>query len=181
VTFDFDKLLGAFDEYYRLQDKLNAGRFNDHGIELRKRLLQLRFLLSKCQSLDQDINSLRPASAGDRELMQRGLDAMDEQETYAETFYWIAWRCRQAIRQMPGLKSFDPVGIREVRNKLLEHPEAADSGVIFGGFGTGGEMGPVVKAMRYDDQKDLWKDRGLYVNAKEFADEMHRALSALLL
>jgi hypothetical protein len=85
----------------------------------------------------------------------------DELEFLTEAFYWFAFRLRNVLRLLPGLGSFDGKGVRDVRNHLLEHPEKGQSGVIWGGFGFGGECGPVLKAVRRGDQTDVWKDAGL--------------------
>ena len=52
-----------------------------------------------------------------------------EMETLVEAFYYFAFRLRQVIQQLPDLNNFECKGVRNVRNKLLEHPEGADSGV----------------------------------------------------
>ena len=99
---------------------------------------------------------------------------MSELETLTEAFYWISFRTKSVISKLPGLRNFDPIGVRNVRNKLLEHPEGADSGVIWGGFASGGPMGPVLKAPRYDHQTDIWPDAGLFANAIEFSNDLKR-------
>ena len=44
-----------------------------------------------------------------------------------EAFYYFAWRARQALRAKDGLNlTFDPIGVRDVRNRLIEHSDRKD-------------------------------------------------------
>jgi hypothetical protein len=51
-------------------------------------------------------------------------------EILTESFYWIAGRARHVLRALPELKKFEAEGIRNIRNKLLEHADSSDSGVM---------------------------------------------------
>ena len=102
-----------------------------------------------------------------------------EMETLVEAFYYFAFRLRQVIQQLPDLNNFECKGVRNVRNKLLEHPEGADSGVIHGSFGFGDpETGPVLKLIRFPLENSHWQDAGLWVNAKELAQELTEQINA---
>lgn len=97
-----------------------------------------------------------------------------------EAFYYFAGRVRTILRNkqvfLPGLESFECVGVRNVRNKLLEHAEGSDSQVSIQSFGWGSAHGPVLKAVRYGGQEDIFPDGGLYRNAEEFRDTLERLL-----
>jgi hypothetical protein len=90
------------------------------------------------------------------------------QKFYAEAFYWFAWRTRQAFDFVPGLKSFDCPLVRNIRNRLMEHPEKG------AGFATGnfiiGEGGPIVRPPPKEKLAE-W-DQGLFPNATEYFDNM---------
>ena len=56
---------------------------------------------------------------------------------FAESFYYFAWRCRKVMcmrvevrdanrRVVKPFKTLDPVGIRRVRNELIEHSDKND-------------------------------------------------------
>jgi hypothetical protein len=107
-----------------------------------------------------------------------------EMKLLTESFYYLAGRLRTIIKHksapLPGLQSFETAGVRNVRNKLLEHAESKDSQVLIQSFGHGGECGPVIKAMRYSDQKDVFPDRGLYINAQELKDNLEAKITDVL-
>lgn len=193
-----DKAIDAFDEFYRAQDKLLGGKFNDLGVEGRRRIIQAKTLVQKIITLSEVEGQavqvglkMPPPKAGQthedyfasseyqawksnldtpetKAAVKRFSEITDELELSAECFYWIAGRTRTIIKKLPGLSSFEATGVRNVRNKLIEHPEKGDSGVVFGGFGWGGPNGPVVKAIRLEQQINIFPDKGLYLNAQEF-------------
>ena len=99
-------------------------------------------------------------------------------EFFTEAFYWFAARVRSVIRSLPRLESFEAEGVRNVRNHLLEHPEGKSSGVLINSFGYGLKQGPVIKALRYDHQRTVWPDAGLFVNASEFSEKFVRCVNA---
>lgn len=107
---------------------------------------------------------------------------MFEIEMFTESFYSLAGRMRTALRSgsLPGLQSFECEGARNVRNKLLEHPEGKDSRVFGQSFGIGGEEGPILKVEREDDQEAIFPDAGLWANAKEIRDEFGSLLDRIL-
>jgi hypothetical protein len=110
--------------------------------------------------------------------------AMFEMELLTETFYYFAGRVRTILRNpqapIPGLKGFECEGVRNTRNKLLEHAEGKDSQVSIRSFGCGGSQGPVLKAVRLVDQTEVFPDKGLYKNAEEFRSNLDRLLEAEL-
>lgn len=101
-----------------------------------------------------------------------------------EAFYYIAARVRAILchkkSPLPGLSKFECVGVRDVRNKLLEHTEGKDSQVFIQSFGFGGANGPVLKAIRYSGQESIFPDAGLYKNATEFRDNLEKHLQKVL-
>jgi hypothetical protein len=98
--------------------------------------------------------------------------ARTELKILTEGFYYCAARARAIARNsrapLPGLGSFECTGVRDVRNKLLEHPEGSDSGVLVVSFGRGGTDGPVIKPLRQLSQVNVFPDAGLFRNAEQF-------------
>jgi len=100
-----------------------------------------------------------------------------------EAFYYCAGRTRTVMRLkglFPALGSFEAHGVRDVRNHLLEHPEGSHSTVIENGMAFGAESGPVIKGLRRTGKVHVFPDRGLYVNAQEFASNLEAKLRAAL-
>ena len=103
-----------------------------------------------------------------------------ECEILAEAFYHNGWRIRQIFRSstypIPHLKSFNPNGLRCVRNYLIEHPEKY-AGRIFGASSSISEStGPVLKIGRTPKNIDFFQDPGLYPNAIEMERELRNKL-----
>jgi hypothetical protein len=97
-----------------------------------------------------------------------------------EAFYFCAARARHVIRSIAGLRQFEAPGVRDVRNKLLEHPEKPDSTIVENGFSFGFGCGPVIKGVRRADKVEIFPDRGMYVNAQEFASNLEQKLISLI-
>jgi hypothetical protein len=108
---------------------------------------------------------------------------------FTETFYGIAWRLREILNvrkpSFPNLQKIVGLGIRNVRNLLIEHPEDQKGKGNYEQTMIVTNDGPVLKSLevRIDGQtgqsssaKDS-VDRGLYINAQEFKDEMERAIT----
>ena len=97
-----------------------------------------------------------------------------------ETFYWQCHRLSSLIRQLPGLSQFQATGVRDVRNNLIEHPENSHSRVLFNSFTWTPELGPQIKAVRPVGSTQVFMDAGLFVNAKQFYDQLSRRLAIAL-
>lgn len=103
----------------------------------------------------------------------------DEFEFFAESFYMRAWRLREVLRELPGLKRFDSESIRSIRNFLIDHPDKR-GGVLRRGVGFGGEDGPQLKIARDGDEQTSFVDRGLFLNAVEMRLNLQSHLERLL-
>jgi hypothetical protein len=97
---------------------------------------------------------------------------------YTECFYLLAGRLRELLRKgklpIPGAKSFESAGVRDVRNKLLQHPEGIDSRVFSQSIMFGPEYGPVLKPIRDRERSNVFVDAGLDVNAAQLHDALMR-------
>lgn len=118
--------------------------------------------------------------------------AADEVRLFTETFYFVAWRLREVLRRggtlaFPGFSNFDAPGVRSVRNQLLEHPEKPD-GRNFRQHLVVTDAGPVLKSPTIVLRTSTGQtepgsesvDRGLYINAREFHDELLQRLRQAL-
>ena len=154
--------------------------------EVLKRLAQMDRILTMVRSLDAESGAIVAGIAeyarteqGDPpppELWHRTSAIGRDVEMLTEAFYYFAFRFREVVRRIPGFANFDAVGVRDVRNHLIEHPERT-SKVLGGSFKHGGPEGPVLKPIRSEAQKDVSLDRGLFVNAAEMRDELQRRLA----
>ena len=99
-----------------------------------------------------------------------------EIELLTESFYYFAWRLQQVLVQLPELGKFNPVGVREVRFDLLDHPEK-QSNALNPNFRYGHDLetGPILKP--FGARATETHDRGLYIDAQEFLDELLPRLS----
>ncbi len=106
-----------------------------------------------------------------------------ELEILTESFYYFAFRLRNIIRSLPGLKSFEIPKIRNVRNKLIEHPDTNnDSKILTRSNGWGNKKnGPVKKFIRENHQIGIFPDEGLYINAQELKENLDQKLINFLL
>ncbi len=48
---------------------------------------------------------------------------MFEMQLLCEAYYLFAWRACECLARLPGFKNFSVGGIRDVRNRLIEHPD----------------------------------------------------------
>ncbi|MET4843680.1 hypothetical protein [Bradyrhizobium japonicum] len=164
----------SFDAYRTLEYE-KFGNANDASyMEADKRLRQLRSLLKEVNALCNPSTDLQIVCGwSDEEKVRFGLEQIeriDRVELLTEAFYWIGHRASSAIKHLPGLKSFEAVGVRDVRNRMLEHVDRP-SGIKWDGFGLGGPNGPTLATIPHG------KDKGLFVNAEEFFAEVQRVTS----
>lgn len=172
-------------DYYRWADVTFAGEHNEMGVEAYSRLNQTIRLVEKV------VGFLEEAAAGPQIpqfesaddwhswVQKHGYDVavaqdknVEDMQIFTDCAYLLAWRACGAIGNLPGLKGFKPVGVRDVRNKLIEHVEGKDVGTLMSSFGWGQPQGPVVRAIRTEDKKDLFPDAGLFVNMTEYSNDL---------
>src|SRR5207253_1827604 len=154
--------------------------------EVRSRLRMLEWLHQRLVSLDRDLeaegraqlpasapapdvfkqvftDSERPDCADFRHARLSASNA-DELRILLEAFYYCAHRTRDIFRdsgsELPGMSAFESVGVRNVRNHLVEHP-AGKEGVIVNTFAAGGPVGPELKPLRWSLDPEGTKDAGL--------------------
>lgn len=96
-----------------------------------------------------------------------------------ECFYYITARFRSIMRRgaVPGLEALEVVGIRNVRNLLIEHPEGDNSGVLMRSWSFGDPEGPKLKPGRFEHQAQVFQDPGLFLNALELRDALRKLIT----
>jgi hypothetical protein len=156
------------------------------ALELAERIAELHFILTRGHELEALISELSHL----REVNGPSFESESEERArielrvLTEGFYYCAARARAVARNtkfpLPGLASFECKGVRDVRNKLLEHPEGSDSQVFVVSFGRGGSDGPVIKPLRPVGQENIFPDAGLFRNAEEFKVNLERLLMRAL-
>lgn len=180
-------------DYYRWADVEFAGRHNEMGIEAYNRLGQTIRLVGMV------VEFLGEAAAGPempsftsadefnawsqkygREFAELRLKNQDDMQIFTECAYLLAWRTVGAVSKLPGLTGFKPVGVRDVRNKLIEHVDGKDIGILMSSFGWGQPQGPVVRALRTEDKKDLFPDAGLFVNMTDYCQDLIGKIDTIL-
>jgi hypothetical protein len=149
-------------------------------IEAQIRLKQAEYFLKRFRELDREQSSndgsVHETAGGGMSTQLH--DTPDVLKAHGEAFYYFAFRARDALEAIPGIDlKFDPVGVRNVRNHMLEHPDSAH--------------GLMVSWWQYDCPEGLilapgsaagqarFTDKGLYPNAQEFIDKLTAKLNAL--
>jgi len=204
----FTDTISLFDTYYVKLDKSQVPGFNKNlGREVRERFQQLSFLVNGVrtrQAEDLELNNrwlalcrgrsidfstldrtkLPPDLAEIAKIVERSEGLVFEMKLFTESFYYLAGRLRTLLRHksrpLPGLETFECRGVRDVRNKLLEHAEGTDSQISIRSWGFSRESGPVLKAVRYDHQQHVFPDSGLFTNANEIKVNLDTLLRAQL-
>lgn len=197
----FDTTVALFEQYRTKMKRQSPPSYNNAlALEVRKRLRQLSFLCDKVCDYEQtlhvsiadvlgiDITKL-PSRSGSMQLPKS--EAFDsyrsawfELEFYVESFYYIADRIRKVLSHktkntFPGLKKFQAEGVRDVRNKVLAHPE--DFGQIsVPSIDLGGPEGPRLRAVKSVPDMSTIVDRGFWINAREFKDNLETLLKELV-
>lgn len=91
-------------------------------------------------------------------------------------YYSIADRITHITENLPNLNSFKCKPIRLVNNKLIKHPEDADSRVLYDSFSFSLKDGPVVKGGRINNNLNFM-DKGFKYNCTQFVSGLQKALN----
>lgn len=201
----FKGTIALFDEYYRKMEAEQPGFNRDLAMEVRERLEQLDYIVERARDLEHQVGLPRRKFMESYEAEQKAavehcrepsmaainIDITEDEkqqmskasfelQLFTETFYYFAFRTRQILQNpkagVLGLSGFECKGVRDVRNKLIEHVEGKDSQIFIRSFASGGLGGPIIKGPRYDGQHHF-QDAGLYTNAEEFRDDLDRVLN----
>ena len=151
----------------------NAGWISEANL----RLAQLEWIIArvaKLQATDARLSRRRADSTKDRQKARRRRARLGEEiRLLTEAFYYFAFRLCKIVRKTLKRK-FDPVGVRNVRNHLIEHPIVPNYNFA---YGADLYFGPVVKP--YGSRPKPIHDEGLYRDAQEVIDQLLRLLDRL--
>jgi hypothetical protein len=159
-----------FGRYYRWQVRTQPKFSGDLAHEVGERLEQLGWILDNVRKIESEMPPVLDAQ-WHRDFKELWF--------FTESFYYFGWRTREVLRSLPLLASFDALGLRNVRNHLLEHPEK-QSKIFQRSFSAGGPRGPTIKGPRQSDQVNVFPDAGIYANASEFVDNLLELLHRIV-
>jgi hypothetical protein len=161
---------------------------DDLASEVIERLQQLAFITQNLDEMNAQFGKMvmveRLNDKGEKE-MYNGAQERDKHLLFVmrlltESFYYFAFRVRQILRNkvhpFPFVASFESVGVRDVRNHLIEHPEGRASLVFNRTFMWYAGSGMHLKSGRQEWEKGEFIDAGLKVNAAEFAENLYAVL-----
>lgn len=188
-------------ETVRLALEYNARVFNagfvpetlDYAQEAVERLQQLNFLLQSVY-VQQEVfttflewapHEVDTGSVTNPDALYNHEHARFLVNSYTETFYYLAHRLHTVLKNghnlLPFITGFSQaVGVRTVRNQLIEHPEGSNSRITDRRWVYSSQAGPQVKAARRPDQPRHAQDPGLYLNAAELKDKVDRVFKRAL-
>ena len=196
----FDSTVELFETYKATMDREKPEGYNSSlAIEVSRRLKQLSFLCNKIRLYEKRFDKIVPkafgissdnivnarmaeppiTSAFSRKYFDVYTNLLFEMEFFVESFYFIAWRMCSIFKHkrtdtLPHLNTFEAKGVRDVRNKLIQHPEGSQ--IFTQSFMCGGDQGPVLKNARPTGDLHEISDKGLWLNAKEFRDKLEKLL-----
>jgi len=181
----FNALIELYDKFYRWKDKTDNKFNKDLGCEIRARMKKCNWLLLRINELEEEsdkyyqmyVKMMHGGPKPDKSIIERDNEISDEMELMTECFYFMAFRLLKALKSITEFKNLKSDGITIIRNKLLEHPEDKDSQIWINSFAHHGPKGPVLKAVRYNYQKDIFPDKGLYFNASELIDNISKIIN----
>jgi hypothetical protein len=190
MTMTNAELIEAYEKAVDLMLDLQVSLFmdrstratRDRGAEARSRVQQMLFALRRLGRLDARMKRLRaevpalseqPTGVVLKRLQDRRVQIRQGTAFYAEAFYYFGHRATECLKTVDGFRRFRPIGVRDVRNHLIEHPKTAS----FRNFGFEGPEGVVVRPYRRVADPKLPDDRGLYANASEFVTQLLQRLA----
>ena len=136
--------------------------------EALERLEQLDYLLAQVQALG--LGTLEMRNDGP---VNNASDPVFLSQLYTESFYFFGFRFLEIVnsreRPIPPLHGLRCDGIRNVRNRLIVHPDKKGGQGFTRSWGFSADTGPVMMPVRRLDDPTEFYDRGLYSNADELA------------
>jgi hypothetical protein len=185
------ELVEKFSKYLALVDQAegisNPAR-NDLAAEAIERLNQLAFIGIQLQEIDKQFGIMVMVTKTNEQGEVEHYNAAHERDEQlrftmrllTESYYYFAFRLRKLLRNkthpFPGLGTFDCLGVRDVRNHLIEHPEGATSRIFNRTFSWTKESGMHLKTGRQAWEGDAFSDAGFVANSYEFNKNLSLAL-----
>lgn len=166
-----DEIIVAFEKASGLiVDLMRAQRGDAHKplvVEAKVRLEQSTMLLKDFRQAELTFSVLKSGPRGWQ-------DAGARVRLYGEAFYYFAWRARQALETC-GVR-FDPKGVKQVRNHMIEHPDGS-KGIPVLCWVMDCPQGLLLEPKATDMPG---ADPGLYPNAQEYIEKLLPRLEAVV-
>ena len=148
----------------RFVQRKHGERFDDEMVEACIRLEQAEFFLRRFQEAEVQ-------QSKDGWTKHSGPVAADPLRALGEAFYYFAGRAAKALGVIQAIDlDVDAVGVRNVRNHMVEHPEKTN-GLRVSWWEVDCVQGLVLAPGNPVGQQG-WSDKGLYPNAQEFIDKL---------
>lgn len=162
-------------------DTKGRGRNADVLTEAAVRAHQALYALARFRSIEIQPNHREEVPCPDLSASARARLASNlgapELQFYAESFYQVAFRLRELVRLVPGLKRFEAVGVRGTRNWLIQHAER-EQGVLNQNYAYDIPEGFNLKP--FGGNEALRPKSGLlYPDAEEFVTELLRRIDGV--
>lgn len=178
-------LIQRFQHYLKLLNQLQAPNLSreDLANEAIERLKQIKFIETNLQEIDQQfgisIIQTRINENGEEEyfnsMYERDEHLRFVMRLLTESFYYFAFRLRNLLRHKENrfihLSQFESPGVRDVRNKLIEHAEK-ELQIFNQTWSWTKEVGMQLKSSRKDWEDKNFYDAGFKINSREFIDNL---------
>lgn len=195
----FANIISMARDYARaLRDRPGDGDIEVTG-EIVLRLRQLQWLYQRIDELERIVlaeyerahGSLKQGENVVLAYFSRDLPAdtstsfqpQEELRLLGESFYYSAQRILTILDQcqslLPGLKPIRAHGVRRVRNNLIDHPNKKGGHPCYT-FSVSNAAGLRLRTVSRPDDPDAYLDEGIHANAREFIEQLERALEAKL-
>ena len=183
-------LVATFNKYLDLLEKAEGPdpARNDLGAEALERLNQLDFIFAQLKGIDEQFGTMVMLTKTNEHSQEEHYNATHERDEHlrfvmrllTESYYYFAFRLRQLLRNSAhpfvSLASFESVGVRNVRNHLIEHPEGKSSKIFNRTFSWTKESGMHLKTGRQVWESSEFIDAGFVANSGEFNTSLNAAL-----
>jgi len=107
------------------------------------------------------------------EVAPETAEKLRQLQTATEQVYTNLWLVKGSLNGVHKLKNFNPTGVRDVRNHLIEHTEKSGAAIFSFGISTGG---PVLRPIKPSNASAA-HDRGLDKNVEEFLQGIRNRLA----
>jgi hypothetical protein len=177
----FDSTIKLFQDYQNKIRGKHKGYDPNLANEVRRRLFQLSFICEKVRYYEKILSTVAPVRQHIENIKIQERDDL-KGSVFVDAFYFFAWRiidiARHDTKPLPYLRGLKDraKGVRDVRNKLIQHPEKEKEKNLTLSYEWGAETGPKLKTVRPVGQTFTFKDNGLWINAQEFKNALEKLL-----
>jgi hypothetical protein len=182
----FSNTLRLWKQFEAAAGAKHGTQFNSNAsAEMGERLKQLSFFANhtlRCADLMAKAEramskKIWEADCNPHEIFLQSMEPLFELRAYVEAFYYFAFRVLKVARRgFPELAQFESIGVRLVRNHLIEHPEKKSSRALVWSFGFDEQKGAILKSGQPIKGTTAFEDPGFTANAEEFRTNLELLL-----